>query len=150
MIVMRVSKDAKCLCFLLTLGGSTEEWFKMLEPGSVDCLNKLQRGLRQGDPMSPLIFVLGMEYLTRILKKVVEKYDFQSCERCRGLKLNHLRFIEDVLLFSKGDLRSVKYMLQGLKLFSATSRLFPNPSKSPIYGSNMPQNEIDRMLVAWG
>ncbi|XP_060972506.1 uncharacterized protein LOC133038391 [Cannabis sativa] len=42
MTVLRVSNDAKCLCFPLTLSGSTEEWFKKLELGSVDCWNELQ------------------------------------------------------------------------------------------------------------
>ncbi|XP_060974155.1 uncharacterized protein LOC133039311 [Cannabis sativa] len=42
MTVLRVSNDAKCLCFPLTLSGSSEEWFKKLEPRSVDCWNKLQ------------------------------------------------------------------------------------------------------------
>ncbi|KAM6551603.1 hypothetical protein CsatB_001411 [Cannabis sativa] len=45
--VMRVSNDAKCLCFPLTLSGSVEEWFKKLEPGSVDCWNKLQTSFRR-------------------------------------------------------------------------------------------------------
>lgn len=42
MTVMRVSNDAKCLCFPFTLSGSAEEWFKKLEPGSVGYWNKLQ------------------------------------------------------------------------------------------------------------
>ncbi|KAM6543250.1 hypothetical protein CsatB_007697 [Cannabis sativa] len=47
MTVMRVSNDVKCLCFPLTLSGSAEEWFKKLEPGSVDCWNKLQVSFRR-------------------------------------------------------------------------------------------------------
>ncbi|KAM6577561.1 hypothetical protein CsatB_029398 [Cannabis sativa] len=47
MTVMRVSNDAKCLCFPLTLSGSAEEWFKKLEPGSVGCWNKLQTNFRR-------------------------------------------------------------------------------------------------------
>ncbi|KAM6543096.1 hypothetical protein CsatB_007543 [Cannabis sativa] len=47
MTVMRVSHDAKCLCFPLTLSGSVEEWFKKLEPGSVDCWNKLQTSFQR-------------------------------------------------------------------------------------------------------
>ncbi|XP_060965336.1 uncharacterized protein LOC133034298 [Cannabis sativa] len=42
MTVMRVSNDAKCLCFPLTLSDFAEEWFKKMELGSVDCWNKLQ------------------------------------------------------------------------------------------------------------
>uniref|UniRef100_A0A803Q568 Uncharacterized protein n=1 Tax=Cannabis sativa TaxID=3483 RepID=A0A803Q568_CANSA len=38
MTVMKVSNDAKFLYFPLTLGGSKEEWFKKLEPGSMDCI----------------------------------------------------------------------------------------------------------------
>lgn len=60
-----------------------------------------RRGLRQGDPMSPLLFVLVMEYLTRLLGKMSEVHDFKFHPMCKASKLTHLIFADDLMIFCK-------------------------------------------------
>ncbi|XP_019238392.1 PREDICTED: uncharacterized protein LOC109218478 [Nicotiana attenuata] len=86
-----------------------------------------KRGLRQGDPISPSIFVIC-------------GFDFHT--KCRGLKLNHLCFTDDVLLFCKGEMTSVLLMLRGLAAFSEATGLKTNEAKSNIYSANMNEHDL--------
>ncbi|XP_060965530.1 uncharacterized protein LOC133034458 [Cannabis sativa] len=81
---------------------------------------------------------------------VGKKKEFGCHERCRSMKLTHLIFADDVLLFCKGDFSSIHLMLQGLKLFFQTSGLLPNNSKSAIYCSGMEEKEIQRVVNVLG
>ena len=75
-----------------------------------------KRGLRQGDLLSPLLFVIGMEYLSRSLKSVEDRYGFHP--RCRRTKLTHLCFADDLMLFCKGDISLVRVLYECIQSFS--------------------------------
>ena len=90
--------------------------------------------------MSPLLFVICMEYLSRILKAAGEAEDFKFHPRCSKLKLNHLVFADGLMLFCKGDMQSIQTLYQGVQLFSSSSGLVANYSKSGFYLARVNDN----------
>ncbi|XP_074297021.1 uncharacterized protein LOC141627693 [Silene latifolia] len=94
---------------------------------------KGKRWLRQGDPLSPLLFTICMEYLSRILSVISSQADFRFHPLCHPLRLNHLLFADDLLLFSKGTAPSIMWMLKAFSTFSKASGLCFNRKKSDIY-----------------
>ena len=60
-------------------------------------------GLRQGDPLSPLFFLLIMEVLSQILKKTKESGLLHGFHvgpiHAIGIRISHLLFANDTILF---------------------------------------------------
>ncbi|XP_060194911.1 uncharacterized protein LOC132624101 [Lycium barbarum] len=94
-------------------------------------------GLSEGDPISPLLFVICMKYFTRILNQVAQMTGFEYHTKCKGIKLNHLCFADNMLHFCKGTYQSVLLLLRGLQTFTNASGLSTNAGKSNIFSTNM-------------
>lgn len=62
-----------------------------------------KRGLRQSDPMPHYLFVIVMEYLSRLLKKLTKNPAFKFHPKCVKTKITQLGFADDLLLLCKGD-----------------------------------------------
>ncbi|XP_074265731.1 uncharacterized protein LOC141588176 [Silene latifolia] len=58
-----------------------------------------------------------MEYLSRILAHVTATMPFKFYPLCSQLKLSHLMFADDLLLFSKGDTTSIMILLRAFATF---------------------------------
>lgn len=82
-----------------------------------------KKGLRQGDPMSPYVFVLAMEYLDRCLQSLKKEPDFYYHPRCQKLDIVHLYFADDLLMFAIGDTRPVQLLFENFNIFSVASWL---------------------------
>ena len=92
--------------------------FSILVNGSLEGFFGSFRGLRQGDPLSPLLFLLIMEVLSRILKKTKENNLIQGFHvgavNSVGVRISHLLFADDTILFcdaSKEQLLSIRLVL---------------------------------------
>nr|XP_009623283.1 uncharacterized protein LOC104114523 [Nicotiana tomentosiformis] len=94
---------------------------------------KARKGLRQGDPLSSFLFVLAMEYLSRSLKILKVNKQFIFDPRCAKLNLVQLGFADDLLLFCRENIQSIKILHQHFQMFSPASGLIANPNKSYIY-----------------
>ncbi|XP_021719185.1 uncharacterized protein LOC110686883 [Chenopodium quinoa] len=104
-----------------------------------------KKGLRQGDPMYPFIFSIGMEYLSRCLSELQLNLDFNYHPRCEKMGLTHLMFADDLLLFSRADAQSVSLLFQAFSKFSEASGLSANLDKSEVYFGGLLDSEQDEM-----
>ena len=74
------------------------------------------RGLRQGDPISPYLFLLCMEGLSALLQKEVRMGRIMRVPVCRGApKISHLFFTDDSIIFCRATLEEANRVSQHYK-----------------------------------
>ncbi|KAH0646400.1 hypothetical protein KY289_025082 [Solanum tuberosum] len=109
-----------------------------------------KRGLRQGDPMSPLLFVLVMEYLSRVLKCMGDVPNFNFHSMCKHLKLTHLIFADDLMILCRGDAGSVTRVMEALTHFSEVTGLVANVEKSNLFVPGIDDGTQGQLLEITG
>jgi hypothetical protein len=107
--------------------------FSILLNGSPFGLFLPKRGLRQRDPLSPFLFILGSEVLSRLLLKE------ERLGNIKGMKIassssaiNHLLFADDLLLFGKASLLEAASIKGCLNKYCSWSGQSINSRKSSI------------------
>ena len=73
---------------------------------------KIQRGIFQGDSLSPLLFIIAMMPLNHILRKGTAGYKLRSQE-----KVNHLIYMDDIKLFAKNE-KELKTIIHTVRIYS--------------------------------
>ena len=94
------------------------------------------RGLRQGDPLSPYLFLLCAEGFTALLEKAVQERRINGVSICRRApKLTNLMFADDSLLFCQATLSEVSVITEILQVYAGASGQSINLEKSSLYFS---------------
>jgi len=87
----------------------------------------------QGDLFSPYLFLVCMEYLSRMLKITSQQPDFHYHLKCAFHHICHLAFVDDILLLCRGNRLSIRILLEQLHIFGHASGLHINAGKSSMY-----------------
>ena len=102
---------------------------------------KPTRGIRQGVPLSPYLFLLCAEGFSSMICQAARRQMLSGVLICRGcLMVNHLFFANDSLLFCKASSQECQKLLEILKLYEDASGQKINVDKSSVFFShNTPQ-----------
>ena len=71
---------------------------------------KIQRGVFQGDALSPLLFIIAKMPLNHTLKKCTAGYKLSRLQE----KINHLMYMDDIKLFAKNE-REVETLIHAVR-----------------------------------
>ena len=104
--------------------------------------------IRQGNPLSPFLFLLCTEGLNGFIKHVEMNGDIHGFSLCRnGQKLTHLLFVDDSLLFCRATEEECGKVLNILEAYESASGQKVNRSKTTLFFlANPPQMLLNPTL----
>ena len=113
---------------------------------------KPERGLRQGDPLSPYLFLMCAMGLQSLLHSAKMEGHIQGVAICRnGPRVSHLFFADDSILFCHAKEEECQRILDILAIYERGSGQKINCDKTNIFfSSNTPPAMKDRIQAILG
>lgn len=124
--------------------------YSFLINGSPQGLVNPSRGLRQGDPLSPHIFILCTEVLSAFCNRGQADGALPGVRVSRrSPAINHLLFADDTMFFCKSKSSCVTALLKILSIYEQVSGQRINPQKSAItFSAKTPETVRNRVKQA--
>lgn len=107
------------------------------------------RGLRKGYPMSPYLFIICMDVLSKVLVLAESKGDIQGIKitnDCPCHSISHLFFADDCLVFAKASVKCARNLYAMLQQFSKYSGQAINFDKSGLAFSPKTEPSIKNQI----
>ncbi|KAL2247935.1 UNVERIFIED_CONTAM: putative mitochondrial protein, partial [Sesamum indicum] len=125
-------------------------WFSVLVNGEHAGFFHSTRGLRQGDPLSPALFVLAADYLSQGLNRLFVAHPTMYYQSPGRVRVSHLAYADDMMIFTNicrqhmELLRTIVTIARGTIRYGLPAKISP----SHIFGCPFIQGIRD-MLQGW-
>ena len=105
------------------------------------------RGLRQGDPISPYLFLLCAEGLSAMLREEEEHGNIRGISVCKGApQISHLFFADDSIVFWRANVDEGRRILKVLEDYEGESRQKLNKDKTSLFFSKNTKREVQEQI----
>jgi Reverse transcriptase (RNA-dependent DNA polymerase) len=110
---------------------------------------KCKKGLKQGDPISPFLFNLVADSLSKFLSQAKELGYLKGLRNFNGTNIINLNFVDDTLIFLKADFKMIeafKLLIQGFENMSGLKINYTKSEFIPLNISNQEGTQLANML----
>nr|GEW42139.1 RNA-directed DNA polymerase, eukaryota, reverse transcriptase zinc-binding domain protein [Tanacetum cinerariifolium] len=108
------------------------------------------RGLKQGDPLSPFLFLLIMESLHISVQRVVDANMFRGISIGTSIQFSHLFYADDVVFMGQWSDSNIETIVHVLECFHRASGLRINMNKSKIMGISVAKSIVEQAATRIG
>ena len=133
-IILKLGFQNSCVSLIMEC--ITTVTYSIMVNGEPQGMITPTRGIRQGDPLSPHLFLFCAKGLDAILLKATNDGDINGFSLCRrGPKLTHLIFVDDFLLFYRATFAECEQIKNILNIYEAASNQMVNKEKTTLFFS---------------
>ena len=112
---------------------------------------KCKRGVRQGDPLSPLLFVMAADFLQSLINKGKDMGLINLPIPLQTEKdFPIIQYVDDTLIIMEGDPRQLFFLKTILQNFSESTGLKVNYNKSMMLPINISGEKLDMLSRTFG
>lgn len=110
-----------------------------------------RRGLRQGDPVAPYLFLIVGEVLSKLIDRAKERGQYSGIKfPFQKDSITHFQYADDTILFVENDARSIRKLKTILLLFQVITGLSINFDKSHVYHVSNDTDKVKEGLEILG
>eukprot|EP00253_Pinus_taeda_P024057 PITA_24057 len=114
----------------------SSSFFSILINGIPSSTFRPSRGLRQGDPLSPFLFIIMAEGLGRSLHSAIHSNALKGISLHGAPTVSHQQFVDDNMIFGHSSVQEARSLNSLLNNFSTASGACINRTKSQIFFFN--------------